>query len=77
MGAHQSLRFSYIDESRINQKVKVESGLPPIWTRSGRKSGEKEPELFRRSHVEVADFDFRHFVEEKQRFEDNSFRIRK
>ena len=75
MGAHQSLRFSYIDESRINQKVKVESGLPPIWTRSGRKTG--EPELFRRSHVEVADFDFRHFVEEKQRFEDNSFRIRK
>ena len=73
MGAHQSLRFSYIDESRINQKVKVESGLPPIWTRSGRKT----EELFRRSHVEVADFDFRHFVEEKQRFEDNGFRIRK
>ena len=55
--------------------MKVESGLPQIWTRSGRKTG--EPELFRRSHVEVADFDFRHFVEEKQRFEDNSFRIRK
>ena len=47
--------------------------MPPIGTRSGRKT----EELFRRSHVEVADFDFRHFVEEKQRFEDNSLRIRK
>ena len=65
MGAQQSQRdYSFIKD-RVKQTLKEERGGEPIWTRSNRKSLEKEEEFVRRCHVEVADFDFRQAVEGK------------